>query len=371
MAQAGPKCLIVADDLTGACDSAVHFAAAGARAVVAITQEGAEESPDVLAFSTESRDLDPAQARSRIASAAARLRPLGAALVFKKIDSTLRGNTYEEIVAALDAFACDVALVNPAFPAQGRVVRDGVLQVTGDCTFPKVEIAAALQARSAHPCRHVAPGAVAEAVCAGARFLSLDAVSEEDLSRIAAEGLALERSVLWAGSAGLAAALAGGLCSGAPADLLPVPAGPVLFCLGSDHPVTVEQQKCLLAGAPVDSLDAASAVPADIGSAFRSGRHVLLRIPRGKVAPSSLRGLIEDCRPALMFVSGGDTASLVCAALAIHAIEMRCELAPGIPAGVIRGGAWAGAAIATKSGGFGTPGDLLRVLDRFPVLRRG
>jgi uncharacterized protein YgbK (DUF1537 family) len=363
MAQPGPKCLIVADDLTGACDSAVHFAAAGARAVVAITAEAAEEAADVLAFSTESRDLDPAEARSRIASAAAFLQPLGAALVFKKIDSTLRGNSYEEIVAALDAFACEVALVNPAFPAQGRVVRNGVLRVTGDSGLPRVKIAAALQARGAHPCGHIVPGAIAEAVAAGMRFLCLDAVCEADLSRIAAEGLALERRVLWAGSAGLAAALAGGLWPGAPTDLPDAPACPVLFCLGSEHPVTVKQQARLLAGAPVDLFDAPSAVAEDFRSAFRRGRHVVLRIPRGRVVSSSLRSLIGDCRPALTVVSGGDTLSLVCNALEIQAIEMRRELAPGIPAGIIRGGAWTGGLIATKSGGFGRPDDLLRVLD--------
>jgi uncharacterized protein YgbK (DUF1537 family) len=356
-----PKCLIVADDLTGACDSAVHFAAAGARTVVAVTSEGGDDSSDVLAVSTESRDFDPAEARRRIDSMAARLQPLRAATVFKKIDSTLRGNTFEETIAALDAFRCDAAVVNPAFPALGRVVQNGALRVAGDPTFFPVDISAALQARGAHPCRHVPSGAIAEAVAAGTRFVSLDAVCEGDLSRIAAETLALERRILWAGSGGLAAALAGRICSGTLPEASVASEGPMLFCLGSDHPVTIEQQNRLIADSGAELLDAVSAVAAEVHSALSRGRHVVLRIPRGKVTPQTLRLLIEDCQPAATLVSGGDTVSLVCRALDIRAIELRRELEPGIPAGVIRGGSWEGAIIATKSGGFGRPDDLVSV----------
>jgi len=359
------KCLIVADDLTGACDSAVHFAAAGARTIVAVAPDSWDDSFDVLAVSSESRDLDPAEARDRIDSMAARLQLVQAATVFKKIDSTLRGNTFEETIAGLAAFRCDFAVVNPAFPALGRVVQQGALRVMGDSTFPTIDIATTLQARSAHPCHHVSAGAIAEAVAAGTRFLSLDSVCDDDLSRIATETLALHQRVLWAGSGGLAAALAGRLWSGVAPALPAMPEGPVLFCLGSDHPVTIEQQRRLLANAPAELLDAVSTVEADVLSALRRGRHVVLRIPRERVPSHSLRMLIEDCRPAATLVSGGDTVSLVCRALDIQAIDLRRELAPGLPAGVIRGGAWAGAVIATKSGGFGRPDDLLDVANWF------
>lgn len=358
-----PKCLIVADDLTGACDSAVHFAA-GARAVVAV-HGGQDGSLDVLAVSSESRDLDPAEARSRIAEMAARLDPLGAAIIFKKIDSTLRGNTFAEIVAAADAFRCDAVVVNPAFPALGRVVEDGALRVVGDSAFPPVNVADALRARAADSCRHAAPGAIAEAIAAGVRFVSLDAGCEADLLRIADEVLALDRRVLWAGSGGLAMALAARLGCGAAPALPATSEAPVLFCLGSDHPVTLEQQARLLADRGAAMLDAVSAVAAEVHAVLRQGRHLVLRTPRGKVAAESLGLLISDCRPAAVLVSGGDTVSLFCRALEVEAIELRRELAPGIPAGVIRGGAWAGAVLATKSGGFGGPGDLLGVADWF------
>src|ERR1035441_2585999 len=105
-------CLLVADDLTGACDAPVHFAAtvllvAGASAPAAPPPE--EPRRALLALAGES--------------------PAGcAARVFKKIDSTLRGNTGLEIAAAMESFHCDAAVVCPAFPGMNRVVEGGFLR---------------------------------------------------------------------------------------------------------------------------------------------------------------------------------------------------------------------------------------------------
>src|SRR3954470_50143 len=52
-------CLLIANDLTGACDSAVHFAAAGFPTFVPLAPEHAPGAARVLAFSSESRDIEP------------------------------------------------------------------------------------------------------------------------------------------------------------------------------------------------------------------------------------------------------------------------------------------------------------------------
>jgi len=360
-----PKCLILADDLTGACDSAVPFARAGARTMVAVTEAGQDGSPDVLAVSTESRDVDPAEARQRIACMAARIRLTRTAVIFKKIDSTLRGNTFTEIAAAMEAFGCDAVVVSPAFPALGRIVEAGALRIPADPAFVPIDIAAALRTLDAGPCCHVTPEAIPPALAGGARFISVDAVCDADLTRAAGEILALSRRVLWAGSGGLAAALAARFRAQPSPDPPADSSGPVLFALGSDHPVTLAQQECLLREAGAALLDATAAVPAEIHAPLRQGRHLVLRIPRGRVPSESLRLLLADCRPAAALVSGGDTVSVFCRALGIDAIEPRRELAPGIPAGLIHGGLWSGAVLATKSGGFGQPDDLIRVADWF------
>jgi len=115
-------CFLIADDLTGACDAAVYFAMRGRRTVVPIAPGAAPADTSVIAISTDSRDLEPAAAREAV-SAAAASRPIGSpSMLFKKIDSTLRGHVGAEIDAALTVFGCDAALVCPAFPRMNRIV---------------------------------------------------------------------------------------------------------------------------------------------------------------------------------------------------------------------------------------------------------
>src|SRR5689334_18507631 len=90
-------CAVIADDLTGACDSAVQFANVGLRTLVAL--EGPVDA-EVVAWSTESRHK-PGKMPGI---------PAECSIVFKKIDSTLRGNTRADILAALDAYDFDTAI---------------------------------------------------------------------------------------------------------------------------------------------------------------------------------------------------------------------------------------------------------------------
>ena len=332
-----PECLLIADDLTGACDAAGPFAARGLRTRVFLTGSGAAE---VQAYSTGTRDAPPAEICERIAALAACLPVRGARTLFKKIDSTLRGSGEVEIAAALEAFSCDAAVITPAFPAMGRIVEAGVLRVLHDSDFPPVALAEWLRA----PCASIRPGAVAAAVASGARLISVDAACDGDLDRIAAEILALDRRILWAGSAGLASALARAF----PKRTDPVePAftpGPVLFAIGSDHPVTVAQQAALLAARPSQPV---------------------LSVPRGLIEPEQVRRRIAEVRPAVLFLSGGDTAAFVCRALGVDAIDLHGEILTGIPRGTLCGGDLDGLPVVTKSGGFGDARALIEVADYF------
>jgi uncharacterized protein YgbK (DUF1537 family) len=137
----------------------------------------------------------------------------------------------------------------------------------------------------------------------------------------------------------------------------------VLFCIGSDHAVTVEQQRRMVADRGAVVLDAGSTSMDELASALHT--HVVLRIPRGRIDAAALSALLSKCRPAAFLLSGGDTASVVCKALGAEAIELRREFAPGIPAGVLHGGAFSGTPVVTKSGGFGAPDDLIDLADYF------
>jgi uncharacterized protein YgbK (DUF1537 family) len=361
-------CFLIADDLTGACDAAVHFAMRGRRTIVRIAPGAELADATVIAVSTDSRDLEPAAARDAVAAAAASL-PIGSpSILFKKIDSTLRGHTGAEITAALTASGCDAAVVCPAFPWMNRIVEAGYLRVAGAADFAPIEVAAHLRAQGAEGCVHTGYEAIPEAISSGARMVVLDAVCDDDLDRIAAVAPAFDFRVLWVGSAGLASALARTLPPGPQFRPRPAPKGPVLFCIGSDHRVTVAQQTALVGQRRALLVHAGPTSGDCIGAALSRGQHVVLRIPHGRVSTEALQELAAHAPTSALVLSGGDTASLFCRAAGVQRIDLFDEIIPGVPCGIIRGGVFDGTSVATKSGGFGPPDALIQVADYFACL---
>lgn len=359
------QCLLIADDLTGACDAAVHFAVRGHPAAVCLDSAWPESG--VLAISTGSRDLAADHFRRIMAEIARRVPAVNPRILFKKIDSTLRGNVGAEVEAALEAFGCDVAVITPAFPATLRTVESGWLRV-GGADFQPIDLTAYWRKQGLASCRHVRPQALAEAIRSGSRFLSADATCDADLDAIAAAGLASERRVLWAGSGGLASALARTLPQ-LEACRPPRPLhGSVLFCIGSDHPVTLGQVRHLLANRRALSLSADAGTPEALAAALSRGEHVVLQVPRGRVSPERISQLVGRVQVPLL-LSGGDTASLVCQALGVRRIVLADEIVAGIPRGTLAGGAPDRWPVATKSGGFGRPDALIQVADFFTCPR--
>ena len=122
---------IIADDLTGAADTGVQLARAGYRTAVAF--RGAPIPPaddlDAVALDTNSRALPAGFAAKRVVEAGHAVRH--AQVVYKKLDSTLRGPIAAELSAASGASGRDRVVVAPAFPATGRTTVDGVQLVRG------------------------------------------------------------------------------------------------------------------------------------------------------------------------------------------------------------------------------------------------
>jgi uncharacterized protein YgbK (DUF1537 family) len=357
-------CFLIADDLTGACDAAVQFGTRGYRTRVCISADADGADANVIAVTTESRDCSVEDARARLAEAASRLARRSVRILFKKIDSTLRGNLGQEIVAAMELFECDVAVLCPAFPALNRVVEEGRLLVGGE-NFEPVDVVALLRKHGLEKSVHLRPVAIRGAISAGAHALCLDAASDQDLDQIAAEALAMDGRILWVGSGGLAAALARTLPAQTATGRAALAEGPVLFCIGSDHAVTAGQQETLIANRSVRMLPWEQASRERIAEALDRGQHVCLRIPRDQTHCDKIRELIRGAPAAVVFVSGGDTASLVCQAMEVRYIDLYHEIVPGIPYGIFGGGGFDGIAVATKSGGFGSVNALIQVADYF------
>jgi uncharacterized protein YgbK (DUF1537 family) len=364
-------CLLVADDLTGACDAAVHFAIRGIRPAAVLFARGTKiAGARVLAVSTESRDLPPAEIRRSLAGVAEEFPGDAAARVFKKIDSTLRGNTGLEIAAALESFDCDAAVVCPAFPRMRRVVESGFLRVTGAPEFDPIDVAARRQLQSGLACAATQADGIEASLSAGSRLVSVDAKCDEDLDRIAAAISPMGRQILWAGSAGLASALARRLGEACAGNAAPGRRGAALFCIGSDHNVTMAQQSCLLAERPSAIFHPHDATQAVICDALERAQHVILRIARGLVTAEEVCERIAGVPAAALVLSGGDTASVVCRAVGVQWIELYDEIVPGVPRGILHGGDFDGLSVATKSGGFGDRDALIQIADFYSCLNR-
>lgn len=116
--------IIVADDLTGANDTALQYFKNGYSAKVIIDCSGEfkdSDDVDIWAISTESRNIPKEEAVDRVVYVANRLKEhLGIENYYKKIDSTLRGNVGVEIVTLLEMLKKDAVVIAPAYIEENR-----------------------------------------------------------------------------------------------------------------------------------------------------------------------------------------------------------------------------------------------------------
>ena len=212
---------IIADDLTGAADTGVQFVHAGYRAAVFFrAKEVFADDLDAVAFDTDSRAMPAGFAAKRVVDAAHAARE--ARIVYKKLDSTLRGNVAAELAATLGGARRDRVIVAPAFPVAGRTTVGGIQRVHG---VPVDETEMANDPHTPVSEAHV-PSLLADAF-ASVGTLSVEHLTDpervrrtlEDNECVVADSEgdddldALVRAVpdparvLWAGSAGLAHAI--------------------------------------------------------------------------------------------------------------------------------------------------------------------
>jgi uncharacterized protein YgbK (DUF1537 family) len=416
------RLVVVADDLTGANDTAVQFAALG-RAVTVLSLERLSEFGEcpVVAVTTESRNLPAEEAARRLRETAARVRELEspAPLVYKKLDSSLRGRLGVEIDVLLDELGLDCALVAPAYPAQGRLTAGGYHLINQvpvgesdarrDPLTPVTEshLGRLLAAQSRCPVAHLdletvmaGPAAVRgrlrQLAGSGARLIAADATTPAHLAALA-EVAAAEPGVLPCGSAGLAWALAGILAAAgedgrrAGDDLAAELSeegrtGGVLVLCGSQTQAALRQVEAVRTerAAAVWTLDEAEQGAAEPAAReLAAGRNVLVYVAPpaagGEGSPGAARSWEEAARiltslgelgrrlaPAArrLILTGGDTAMAVAGALGAAGLTLAGEVLPGVVAGRLRGlsGAVDGLPVVTKSGSFGDPQTLARLL---------
>ena len=239
MQLAGLNIGIVADDMTGANDTALQFFMAGAKTQVILDPDNPpkvdEKSPaSVLSLNTNSRHLDANIAEAVVRKSVALLRDTyGVENFYKKIDSTLRGHIAHECLGFLDELKADCVLIAPAFPQEDRRTVGGYQLVQGmpvektsvarDPLFPmrQSHLPTMLeQATTPNIVGYISLSTVLKGAAPilselsalienGKKLVVVDAASAEDMEQIALAFEKIQKSakVLPCGSAGFAQAL--------------------------------------------------------------------------------------------------------------------------------------------------------------------
>ena len=407
---------IIADDQTGAGDSGIHFVRAGKAMALMLDYECAEgqlETFNRVAISTDTRFFSPYAAAQRVEQVIHDCLRAGYTEFFKKIDSTMRGNTGSEIAAALKASGSRAALICPAIPRLGRTCVNGRILVDGEplaetnmgqdpfhplttsCieeilagqTALKLSHLSLTDVRSSRT--HLAKR-VTELLKEDCQLLIADAEQQDDLARLA-DVLTDVPDLLPVGAAGLAEAIS--LREMTPdGDGLERLAGRMLAIVGSLTEISqiqvnfASQQGVLqvleldVAAAKTDLDTEISRLLAEISQAPRT--HLLLRtkLPdRVNGQPLDDGELVADllgkaakviCQTIfcpVVFATGGSTSVGVARALGVKVVTLRQELLPGVVLGECQvqdlGVRW----FVTKSGGFGNERTLKDLADLFSL----
>lgn len=126
---------IIADDLTGANDTALQFFLKGSNTEILLDYNDELQNHinvGTWAISTETRNIDKNDAAKIVYDISNIFKDkLNVEHFYKKIDSTLRGNITYEIFAALEATGKDAAVVVPAYVQEGRITIGGYQLLKG------------------------------------------------------------------------------------------------------------------------------------------------------------------------------------------------------------------------------------------------
>ena len=388
---------ILADDLTGAADCAAAFAVAGMETWLSLDDRAGALETSVLAVDTDTRVETSDIAYARSAAVARDAVRAGSRVVYKKIDSTLRGHVGPEIAATFGAVRAaedgrgprPIVLLCPAFPATGRILRAGRVLVNGTALEAVPAALLAIAGLSTAELGTAPDGdtltrEIERRAASGADAVVCDAESDDDLRTIAEAGARLARPVVWAGSGGLARHLPRALvlrahvtAESSPAD---APSRPILILVGSPSRVAQGQAAEIARQGDVTTI----AVHADtllageaslawreaagrIDGALAGGRDTCVVLERkggsaGALDPALARAFGRlAARPGpigALIATGGETARAALESRGVTRLRVRAEVEPGIPACLTDGPP--PLRVVTKAGGFGDAGALVR-----------
>ena len=421
---------VIADDLTGANDTGVQFTKKGYNAIVSVLDEQSTiiipDNLDVFVMDTETRELESKTARKRLKSILEKININKKDVVYKKVDSTLRGNMGDEIEEIMIILNRDICIFSPSYPSQQRITVKGYLIVDqkplglseyssnnleqGENSF----IPFLLKKQTDFPVgqidlKDVAKGQktilskINELSQKGNKIIVIDSTNEEHLKDIFASSLKLDRSVLFSGSAGLANHFPN--INNKNEDLkikIENNKGPVIVVAGSRNSIMEDQVNYLknrlnFAELKIDLeqvfsnkdriLDnyAAEGIKAIKGNhdlvihtnaTYNEekliNKKLMLKYDIGfrelEVEIKTFLGeitskIVENSGVRNLILTGGDVALGVCEELNIYNMNILDELLPGIPLTIAHYKSY-NLNIVTKAGGFGKEDALYHLINK-------
>jgi uncharacterized protein YgbK (DUF1537 family) len=424
------RCLVIADDLTGAADAGAQFAKRGldTRLISCKDRSKIDFSryihQDVLVVNTDSRGLSPDEASSLISDVLKNYKKDLFPILYKKVDSTLRGNVGCEIDAILKTMDGVLCFMAPSYPEQDRRLVGGIMIVGGKpLALTEVAMSTTLPIRESHVHKllqqqsQTSIGWIDLTLVAsnfkclqekvekeekrGIRLIIFDAVSRQDLTNVTEVGFSLKKKPLFVGSAGLAEEVAKKI---SPPEGTPLvtskqvvkPFKHILIISGTASSVTHQQlrrieqrgiptyqlSKTLLVGDDVRVDAERKEISKKISDSLSQGMVILKTTPEmlqpensadlpiylkivetlSDVALSSLERSKVEMHELALILTGGDTAQSIINALGNEGIEIEGELLKGIVKGHLIGGNWDGLNIITKAGAFGKENALEKII---------
>ena len=124
---------MLADDLAGAHDVAVPFAKRNFAVAVLSDPNRLDrfDSADLVVLNTNTRSCSESEAAERVGAACEAVRVRNGSIIYKKIDSTLRGHVGLEIDLVSEMMDFNLAVCAPAFPELGRTTVGGYQLLRG------------------------------------------------------------------------------------------------------------------------------------------------------------------------------------------------------------------------------------------------
>ena len=381
------KILIIADDLSGAADCAVGATEFGLRAVVSFADGADTAGADVVSVDANTRGMGESEAASTQAAMLRELLKQRPPVLYKKIDSTLRGHFVAEIAAVAD-FA-GTPILAPSFPAMGRTLKNGEVwvkdtplkdtevwknaKIDGPSTLPEMLARHGFKPRVISVAQLRGDPAALNALLAAhvgetSAAIICDAETEDDMAAIARATAPFAARSFCVGSGGLMRHLP---------QAHEMKAGkaqkPVLAVIGSVSSVSRAQSQHMADTLGVPLYVVAPAILRD-GDAHPQWeeiqRHLMALLPTGRGMVVTTEALSPDLSegPRLaasmarllapgwehlggLILTGGETARAMLMDWGVSSLELSGEVEPGVPLSYTVGSRRI--PVVTKAGAFG------------------